>query len=248
MSSVAIGFIVFVFVFGAALIGNLIQRFLPEEHGSPDSRDVVRLGMGLVGTILALVLGLLIASAKSFYDTQTTELVRLSADTVLLDRILSNIGPEAKEARVALRNSVARLLEIDWSKNASAQDPTEVHADVLFERIHELSPTNDYHRTLQSHAFSLAIETSRTRWLMFEQRATSVPRPLLVAVVFWLIVLFVSFGLFVRPNATVVTSLFFSAIAVAGAVVMILEMYSPYSGMIQIPRAPLKEALAHLCR
>jgi hypothetical protein len=81
---------------------------------------------------------------------------------------------------------------------------------------------------------------------MYEQRITSVSIPLLVVLIFWLTIIFVSFGLFAPPNVMVIASFFVSAMSVSGAIFLILEMYTPYGGLIQISTAPLRAALAHL--
>ena len=86
MSAMAVGGIVFACVFGGALLGMVLRRALPAHHLSTDSKDVVKLGMGLVGTMAALALGLLLASAKSAYDAQADELRQMSATVLLLDR------------------------------------------------------------------------------------------------------------------------------------------------------------------
>ena len=96
MNYIAIRLIVFACVFGGALFGMFLRGVLPERHLSADSKDTVRLGMGLIGTMTALVLGLLVASAKSYYDTQSSELTEMSAKIVLLDRVLAHYGPVTK--------------------------------------------------------------------------------------------------------------------------------------------------------
>src|SRR5215468_3034950 len=111
MSPMAISWIVFGVIFGGALLGMTLRRLLPEHHLSQDSKDVVKLGMGLIGTIAALVLGLLVASAKSSFDTQRNGLAQLSANAVLLDRILAHYGPETKECREQLRDTVAAMID-----------------------------------------------------------------------------------------------------------------------------------------
>src|SRR6516164_9605850 len=110
MSSMTISWIVFGVVFGGALLGMALRALLPEHHLSQDSKDVVKVGMGLIGTISALVLGLLIASAKSSYDTQRNGLAQLAANISLLDRIFAHYGPEAKECRAQLKDNVKNLL------------------------------------------------------------------------------------------------------------------------------------------
>jgi hypothetical protein len=247
MSSVTIGLIVFACVFGGALLGIFLHAVLPQHHLSADTKDVVKLGMGLVGTMAALVLGLLVASAKGSYDTQGAELTQLSANVALLDRILAVYGPETKETRDLLRGAVARLLDQLWSKDVSSPVATApVGGEIVHEKIQGLSPKNDSQRSLQGQALNIAIDLGKTRWLMYEQEATAVSLPLLVVLVLWLTCIFISFGLFAPFNGTVVSSLFVSALSVSGAIFLILEMYEPYTGLIQISSAPLRAALAHL--
>lgn len=249
MSSITISLIVFVCIFGGALLGILLHASLPQHHLASDSKDIVKLGMGLVGTMSALVLGLLVASAKGSYDAQSAELTQMSANIALLDRALALYGPETKETRDLLRGAVSRMLDQMWSKDgtgASSQAPTSAGGEILYEKIQGLAPKNDSQRSLQGQALNIAVDIGKTRWLMYEQAITSVSMPLLIVLVLWLTVIFVSFGLFAPFNATVVSSLLVSALSVSGAIFLILEMYGPFSGLIQISSAPLRAALAHL--
>jgi hypothetical protein len=251
MSPIAISAVVFVCVFGGALLGILIHFLLKTEHITPESKEAVRLAMGLVATTVALVLGLLIASAKGFYDIGNTEMTELAANIVFMDRILAHYGPEAQQARAELRTSVEYLVNSDASNSASAKtrfDPGAAGQDALYERLQGLSPGNENQRHLQAQALDYATRIGHTRWLMFEQKTTPLPTPLLGMLVFWLTLLFISFGMFVRPNAVVVASLFLAALALAGAVFLIVEMYQPYGGFIQVSDAPLRAALAQLGR
>ena len=245
MGATTISLIVFACVFGGALLGILLHSVLPQQHLSNESKDIVKLGMGLVGTMAALVLGLLVASAKGSYDAQSAELTQMSANIALLDRALALYGPETKEARNLLRGAVARVLDQMWS-SASLSVPTAAGGEILYEKIQGLSPKNDTQRSLQGQALSMAVDLGKTRWLMYEQATTSVSMPLVIVLVCWLTAIFISFGLFAPFNATVVASLFVSALSVSGAIFLILEMYTPYAGLVQISDAPLRAALAHL--
>ena len=249
MSSVSISLIALACVFGAALLGMLLQTVLPRNHLHADSKDVVKLGMGLVGTMAALVLGLLVASAKGSYDAQSTEITDLAANVVLLDRTLAHYGPETKEVRGLLRNWVSLSIDQLWSREpgrAGRVGSPSGEGELIFDKLQRLSPRDDAQRTLLAQAASMMSAIGKTRWLMYEQNVTGVSIPLLVVLVSWLAMIFASFGLFAPRNATVVVSLFVSAISVSGAIMLILEMYSPYAGLIQISQAPLRAALAHL--
>ena len=249
MSLITVSLIVFAFVFGGAILGMLLHSVLPQHHVSSESKDIVKLGMGMVGTMSALVLGLLVASAKGSYEAQRAELTQMSANVAVLDRVLANYGPETKEARALLRNAVARALDELWSNegaDASRLTPQSAGGEVLYEKIGGLLPQNEAQRSLHGQAVRIVIDIAKTRWLMYEQSTNAVSLPLLITLICWLTVVFISFGLFAPFNATVLSSLFVAALSVSGAVFLILEMYAPYTGVIQISSAPLRAALAHL--
>jgi hypothetical protein len=112
----------------------------------------------------ALVLGLLVGSAKGFYDAQTTEITQISANIVFLDRALNHYGPEAKEAREALRNSAERILDQSWSQNSAGSsrlEPTSLGASVLYDKIEALNPSDDLQRSIKSQALSMTVNIGR---------------------------------------------------------------------------------------
>jgi len=249
MSAAAISGIVFACVFAGALLGMFLRVSLPETHLSTDSKDFVKLGMGLIATMAALVLGLLIASAKSSYDMQRNELTQISASIIVLDRLMSNYGPETKEARDLLRRSVVRTLGQMWPEHRSQAAELEpgVSADTLYDKIYRLSPHNEDQRLLKSQALTITLNLRQTRWLEVEQReGSSIPMAVLAVLIFWLAIIFVSFGLFAPPNSTVLAVLFVCVLSVSGAIFLILELDRPFEGLIRISSAPLRDALMHL--
>jgi hypothetical protein len=194
MISIKISLIVFACVFGGALLGILLHAVLPQHHLSAESKDIVKLGMGLVGTMAALVLGLLVASAKSSYDTQSAEMTQLSANVALLDRILAHYGPETKESRYLLRETVTVVSQI-WAEDGASSAPASPQSaggEVLYDKIQALSPKNEAQRSLQSQALSIVMDTGKLRQLMFTQGTAAVSIPLLVVLVLWLTVIFIS--------------------------------------------------------
>jgi len=249
MNSFTTAAVVFGCVFGGALLGIFIRRILPHHHLNSESKNSVKLRMGLVGTMAALVLGLLVASAKGSYDAQSAELTQMSANIAVLDRLFALYGSDSKEARTQLRGAATRMLDQLWSRNGAGptgSSPTTASGESLYATIQELSPKSDTQRSLQNQALSMAVDIGKTRWLMFEQATTSISLPLLIILVLWLTTIFITFGLFAPFNSTVAGSLFVSALAVSGAIFLILEMYSPYEGLIQISKAPLRAAIGHL--
>jgi hypothetical protein len=247
MEPLAAGLIALACVFGGALLGMLCRRWVPDRHQGPDSKDVVRLAMGLVVTTSAIALGLLVGSAKSFFDTQNAELAQIAANYVLLDTILANYGPDAADARAALRTELAHRVE-ESGRSASA-DKTYMTiksgarmSETTLDTLKALSPKDDNQRFLKQQCLSLEVQLGQTRWLMYAQNTIPFPRFLLVMLIAWLTVLFVSFGIFAPRNPLVLAGLFASATAVCGAILLILEMYEPLGGLIRISDAPLRAA------
>lgn len=249
MTSFSISVIVFGVIFGGALLGMLLRAALPDHHISTESKDVVKPGMGLVGTMTALVLGLPISSAKGSFDIQDAELTEASANVVLLDRVLAHYGLETKEAREILRGAVSRLLEEEWSGGRTelrnlAGHPQE--GEVLYEKIQALSPETDLQRTCQAQALNMVMDLGRTHWMMYERETTSVSQQMVAVMVFWLTIIFISWGLFAPRNTTVIATFLTVALSVSSAIFLILGMYSHYSGLIQVSSALLRAALARL--
>jgi hypothetical protein len=254
MSAMAMSWIVFACIFAGALLGLLVQGRLPAHHLSNESKDVVKLGMGLIGTMTALVLGLLIASAKGAFDTQRNGLAQLSGNVIFLDRTLAHFGPESKGARDMLRASVADMLQRTWPAESPPSGPTEEQGGTegryegLYEKIAELTPKNDVQRAMQSQALKTAFDMAQMRWLLFTQKGGSIPIPFLVVLVAWLALLLASFGLFAPRNAIAVVTLLLCALAIASALFLILELDQPFSGIMQVSSDPLRRALAQLGR
>jgi hypothetical protein len=250
MSPIATSLLVFVCVFGGALFGMFLRSRLPEHHLSAESQRIVSLGAGIIGTMAALVLGLLVASAKGSYDAQSDEIMDFSSRIVLLDRVLAHYGPEAKDARDLLRDVVARMVDRMWVERSGYSESKRIvtGGEVMYDKIQELSPRDEAQRLIKTQALNLVLALSQTRWLMFEQRGRSISVPLLMMLVFWLTINFVSFGLFAPRNGTVITTLLLCAVAVSGAIFLILEMYEPYTGLIHISSAPVRSALEQLGR
>jgi Protein of unknown function (DUF4239) len=206
--------------------------------------------MGLIATMAALVLGLLVASAKSSFDAQRSGVAQMAANIVLLDRNLAHYGPETKELRELVKSSVAGALARIWPEDDStpAQTTPTNALETIYEKIGELAPKDEKQRTLQSQALRISSDLAQTRWLLFAQRGSSIPTPFLVVLVFWLTILFASFTLFAPPSPTAVGALLVCALSVATAIFLILELDRPFAGMIRIPSAPVRDALAQLGR
>jgi hypothetical protein len=249
VSALAISLLTFTFVFGGALLGMYVRNALPDHHLREDVKDVVRLSTGLIGTIAALVLALLISSAKSSYDARDTQIKQITANIILLDSLLEQYGPDAHNLRVILRNGVPPLIDRIWNEGDRAKMGPFVAtaaAQAFVNKIQELEPNNDSKRALKARVLSAAADLGQARLSLFAEAHDSIPMPFLAILIFWLTVIFASFGLFVRPNLIVMLTFFVGTLSVAGAIFLILEMDQPFAGLMQISSEPLRHALMPL--
>jgi hypothetical protein len=251
LAPLAVSLMIFLCTFAAAVSGMVLRKQLPDDHVSEDSKDVIKLVMGLIATMAALVLGLLIASANSSYEKQSGELQQVSATIVELDGILAQYGPEANEPRHRLRAAVSVAVDKIWSKNGIQIEqlaPAAVNADAagFYDSLAKLSPKTEAQHFIQKRALEISGAIRQTRALMVEQINSSIPLPFLAVLVFWISVLFVGFGLFARANATLIVALLIGALSVSSAIFLILELNQPYLGLMRISGAPLRNALAQI--
>jgi hypothetical protein len=253
MDSLIKGVIAFACVFGAALVGILWRARIPGECQASESKDVVRLAMGLVLTTVAITLGLLIGSAKNFYDNQNAEMARLGGNYVLLDRMLAAYGPEANGARAALRAVLANQIQAREQLLGTNKMYSEIKSGTMIggsiiDKVHALSPKDDDQRFFKQQSLGAEVELGRLRWLMYEENAVPFPSFLLVVLIVWLIVLFASFGIFAPRNPLVLAAFLASAGAICAAIFLILQMYHPQRGLIRVSDAPLRAAMQQLGR
>jgi hypothetical protein len=248
VSASGLSCVAFAVIFGGALLGMLFRRILPEPHLNADTKDVVRLATGLIATLAALVIGLLIASAQSAFQTKTNQIKQITANIVLLDNLLARSGPQAQQMRPLLRSGVKVLVDRIWSEPSAAEvAPFEASAesDLFFDKLLELTPQDDGQRAMQTRATQIWVDLAQTR-VLFAQRGSAIPMPFLMFLVLWLAAIFVSFGLFARPNPVIVCALFVAALSASSAIFLILELGNPFSGVMAISSAPLSNALVAL--
>jgi hypothetical protein len=238
-------------LFGAIFVGTRLRRLLPEDHFSSDTKDSVKLAMGLVATMTALLLGMLVSSAKSAYDTTRGEVLQMAAKVGLLDRILNAYGREAAEARACFRAAVAGAVERMWPEDGLRSPqlaPDAQSGDEFYGALQRLSPKDDTQRGLKEQAVTLAEELRELRYLLLAQSVPSISQPLLIAVVSWLVVIFLSFSLIAPPNATANAASLISALSVSGAILLLMELDRPFVGLVKIPNEALFNTFSDFVR
>lgn len=235
-------------IFFGSLTGMAIRARLPAHHRDKPTEDAVRIAMGTLATLTALVIGLLVASARSGFDMRANEITQMAGDIILLDRNLVHYGDEAVEARHFLHRYALHVARLTWPDEFGHSEERDgwVLLEGVQTRLQNLVPADEAHRWIRSRALDVTGLISRMRWLMDVQRADSVPLPFLGVLVLWLTVLFTSFGLFAPRNGTVVVAMLVASISIAASIFLILEMDKPFTGMVRIPSAPIREALLRI--
>jgi len=235
----------------AVLIGRILRRVLPEAHLSAESRDAVKLAMGLVATMSALILGLLVSSAKGSYDTERSEVIQMAAKVAFLNRVLLAYGPEAFEARARIRDSVEEGIRQIWPgemQRSASYTPNIQIGNIAYSAIQRLAPSDNTQRSLKAQAASVLTDLGEVRSLLAAQSVPSISIPMLIILVFWLAIIFVGFSVLAPPNATAILALMFSALAVSGAIFLIMELDQPFDGLIRISSQPMLNALHQLAK
>lgn len=249
MSAVIVGVVAFVCIMGGTIAGLLLRNTLPDHHLSGDSRDAVKMGSGLIATLSALVLGLLVSSAKNSFDEMSSGITQGGAKLIMLDRAMSRYGQETQPFRQEIRHSVMTWVTAMWPEHKIAVDETEAFEkasppmELLADKLQRLTPNSDLQRASQSEALQLCREILQIRWLMIEEAQSSLPPVFIGVLLLWLTILFASIGLLAPPNKTVWISLVICAISVSSAVFLVEEMNNPLKGIVKVSNAPIVKAL-----
>lgn len=244
---VIVFFSVLAIILGATALGLYLSTVLPRQHVNTDSKDVIRAFMDINALLAAVVLGLLVFSAKSSFDTKDLEWKHASANIILLDRLLAEYGPGTREAREQLRAAVERKLK-QFEQPETSKAKLIVGLEDVQIQIAGLSPDTDAQRWLKSKALDVSNTIAQARWFLLDESGGTIPIPFLTVLMFWLAIIFFSHALFTPMNATTLGVIFLSAVSLAASVFLIMEMDQSMEGLISISSAPLREALAELGR
>ena len=233
-------------------MGRALSRRLPEDHLSADTKETVKLAMGLLATMSALLLGLLVASAKASYDNARSDVIQMAAKVVFLDRVLTGYGPETAEARARLREAIEQMahrsMQPPKANTPVNLAPNTQVGNAIYLAIQHLTPNDDMQRSLKAQATTLAVELGQLRTLLVAESISSISKPLLIVVGFWLVVIFLSFSLIAPHNATATFALIISAVSAATAIFLVLELDRPFSGLLRISNEPMLNVLSQLER
>ena len=240
----------FAVVVAATAFGAVLGRVLPSHHLSKESKEIIHLGIGVIVTLTALVLGLLVASAKTSFDSKSDEIRQSSVKIIVVDRLLRQMGAPAAQARASLRQWIERNAAAIWAPDDLKVPAEQSHVVWLdfHDKVRTIAAGDDSQKALQVKIIDAVDDLAETRWLLAEQETSSIQPPFLIVVVLWLGIIFASFGLFAPRNWTVYAVIGLSALSLSTAVFLILELDRPFSGMLHISDAPLKVLLQEIRR
>jgi hypothetical protein len=254
MSEAEVGLGTFCCLFGASLLGVLCHPLLPARYRSAEAHEVVKLGASIVVAVVSVVLGLLTYSVKQEFDRTTSNQGQYAASLILLDRCLREYGPDAAEARKLLRQYTAGAIEQTWPEESGrpgrAYIPVENPAlgqvlDGVESQIRAWQPPDPAHQKLAARCLALFENALTQRWTLVLEARQTIPLPLLIGLVAWLIIVFASFGLNAPNNLLVQVTLLLCSATIASVLYLTVEMDTPYNGLIKIPSTSMREALAH---
>jgi hypothetical protein len=252
MSSATLTFLALLCPLIGTALGIALRRRLPQHHLSPNAIDVIKLAAGLMATLVALVLGLLITSANTYRVSVENGYRQMLASVVQLDQYLRAYGPETRDIRARVRGLVVGVVQERWPDEAfgPAEVVVEANHEAMIElqrKIALLAPGDAAQRWFQSQALQITNNIVLLRQLMWNQEAEGASRlPVFMVVFLSTVVVFGSFSLFVKPNPTVVGSLALAALTIAGATFVIAELNSPFHGLLQVPSTAAHAAVTTL--
>src|ERR1700761_4203146 len=230
--------------------GMLLRKRIPTDQLGASQKEVIRLGAGFLATLSAVLISLMIASAKNSYDTQAAHFRTLAAYLVETDQLLVQYGPETIQMRILMRQAVPAAIDRIWREKRSANQDSAFTSASLAEQINSaittLSPANDAQRGLKRRIEEAGAEIARTRLLMFADGDRAILTPFLLILIFWLAVVFASYALFVEPGPVVIAALLVVALSISGALFLVADLSQPFAGLMQIPKEPLRDTLAPL--
>lgn len=248
MLSLLIAAVATVLMLSGTAFGIYINRRVPNEHLSEETKDIVKLATGVIATISGLVLSLLIATAKNSYDAVSTDVKTAATDFIILDRTLGQLGEKSLSQRQKIRQSLDFIAKSDLNTvrfslidSSGIDKVAELHQTIQREiRQLNLDPSEEW---LRQRALAVSDEMARTRWMLMQDEDSTLPSAFLGIVMVWLALIFASFGLFTPVNPTAIGALVVGAISISASLFLINELNTPFHGLVRISAEPLFNAL-----
>jgi hypothetical protein len=249
-NSLIITLVVFAVILAGTFAGLKVRDHIPKQHLTDETRNLVAVSTAVVATVSALVLGLLISNANTSFTRLGGEVTALSAEILRLDHILRRYGADAEPARSTLEQYAEQKSADLFPDNPADVRLSNPSTYELLQRFEDmllaLKPANARDQWWLTQAMILAAKIGDSRWLLAQQVGQGTPKAFVALLVFWLALLFASFGLFAPRNLTSVAIQILCALAVAGAVGMFLELEQGFGSMVHISSQPMRQAVKTL--
>jgi len=249
MSHTVVGLVSFGAIFGGVIAGMLIRHRLPGHHLTAETQSAVTVSVAVIGTLSALVLGLMITAANRSFSARSDEVRELAVQLIRMDRNLHRYGPEADDARLALHawaKAKTQQLFPEKGQTRPSSQGTIIMLESVQDEVLDLEPKNPRQNYLRTLCLTLTSSIIQARWSLETLTGQSIPVPFLILLVFWLSLVFASFGLFAPPNPITIVMLLLCSIAVAGGIYFIEELDHPASGLIQISPDAMRRAVKEI--
>jgi hypothetical protein len=251
--SLEISFIALLCILAGALLGGIVRKFLPKRYLDSETKDVVKLTVGLIATLTALVLGLLIATAKSAYEAKDSQIKQITANVVQLDFALAEFGQDATELRNMLRRAINPMADQIWIESRVAKAPATAfealaEGKAFYSAMFQLTTRNESQRLLRDRALKLTGDLVQSRLVLFASIGSPIPLLFLIILISWIAILFTGFGVLLRANPVAISAVVLCAVVASGAFYLILDLGQPFSGLMAIPSEPLRNALIPLAQ
>lgn len=249
MSAFETALLVLALILVSTATGVFLRRKLPGAHLSGDSMDVIKVAAALTATMAALVTALLFASTRASYEATHSQVGQLTANVIELDRLLKDYGDQGPALRQALRQDVSTIVQSIWRDDETVvQTPAQVFAAEgrVIATLRQIVPRDSLQASLQAQASSAHNALAQIQLTLYGHPSDSLSRPFVFVLVLWLCFIFATFAMSADANATMLGVLFFCALSAASAIYLILELGQPFDGYMQVPREPLRQALAPL--
>jgi hypothetical protein len=264
MTEIQSAVLVFILLLASTGVGAIVRPLLPEEHKAQETVQLVQLLVGMLVTFAALVLGLLTASAKTGFDTTDNDVRSYAAALIELDQVMRDYGADLDQTRALLRAYTSAAIASTWPSEppppgdypkieASPQVGGKLASPVLGamldraqRQVRLLEPADAYRRKLAVDSATRFGQLIALRWKLIEEAHGSISVPFYAVLVFWLVVVFASFGLSAPRNLIVFITLGLGAVSIASAIFVILDLDTPFGGLFSASSQPLRDALMHL--
>ncbi|MBL8417910.1 MAG: hypothetical protein JNN31_06700 [Dechloromonas sp.] len=251
MTPLIAAFVAAMLMMAGALVGALLRKHLPSKHFGQETMEAIKLGLGFIATLSALVMGLVISSSKAAYDARAEMVHSAAALIVQFDSNLRQIGPEANPIRLVLKDAVVATMGEIWGRRSLVAGQPEAvvtkrRVGQLEQMLFALVVSSEMQRQAQANAFRLVAELARLNASAFTQHGSDVVMPLLAVVSCWMMLNVAGWNLFAPASRMLMAVNVVCALSVASAVFLILEMDQPFNGVISISDAPMRAALERL--